>query len=180
MPAKEPLNHSVRCQCGEPKGNRDVCCSRCGYLDRGWIRGVDKPGTTKSAVIEALRGTDGLTLTELAAETELLPRSILRSLRPMLDNGRVRRYWREDVNCNAGYQVSSYRNGTATLGLGAIAAWAYVLDGMTEWEWSRAQQEHVYPKSRANSGRGLGPAADSSSCGDSNSARRKPGTGISK
>lgn len=171
-----------RCECGTLKNPRLSSCDRCMYLDGGTLRSMNgRPGAAKVDIISVLRCTDGMSLSEIAEETKRPARSILRALRQMLECGRVRRFWREEMNTYAGRPIASYRNGTSKMGTGAVAAWAYALDGKTELEWARAQQEHVYPSGYANSGRRLGPAGgQSSSSTDSHSARRKPGTGISK
>lgn len=117
MRAPVTLNTSWRCECGTVKHPTSPTCQRCAYLDGSTTNMAD--------IIEALRGTDGLTLREICEATGRDKRRMHDSLQALMASGRVRRYM---VELDA---VTARRGGGLDgwdVGVGA-SAWAYVLDG---------------------------------------------------
>jgi len=84
---------SCVCECGNGKPSSAEACARCVFLD-----GDD---TRRGRVIAALRGTEGLTLRELALavygrdDRHVAQRSTLRVIRQLESAGRLTRFWRE-------------------------------------------------------------------------------------
>lgn len=76
------------CDCGNPKSSNMEGCHRCQFLDGARAQQTD--------IINALRGTDGLTTAELLAATGRFDSALRKSLKTLLTNGRVRRFWRDD------------------------------------------------------------------------------------
>ena len=71
------------CECGGIKWRRAMACRPCVRLDG--MRG-------EARVISALRVCNGRTVAELAIETGLSPRQILRILKLLSRRGRIRKY----------------------------------------------------------------------------------------
>ena len=114
---------SDECECGNEKSTKMDACNRCTYLD----------GTARwGFIIDALRGTDGLTLAELAAITGKHREALQRTFKRLLEIGRVRRYLRE----TDGMEVTRnmFGKGRRTARIGAPEQWVYILDG----DWERA------------------------------------------
>lgn len=103
------------CECGNAKSYGSVACLRCIYLDG--------KRSKQSDVIHALRGTDGLSLTEICdlvngGSSAGARIGMKRTMGSLIRAGRVRRYWREDDGSSC---------------------WAYLLDGKTESEWRECE-----------------------------------------
>lgn len=79
------------CDCGNPKSSNMEACHRCAFLDGSYPQ--------QAEIIDALRGTDGLTTAELLSITGRFDSALRRSLKTLLQNGRVRRYWRDSGEC---------------------------------------------------------------------------------
>lgn len=120
------------CECGRPKEIDLEACSYCLYLD-----GEDRPGM----IIAALRGTDGLTLRELCVELGMNSdigngqRDIWRYVQRLMEQRRIRRYWREEV-CPTLTKATGFAGNAAYRQ--ARAGWAYALDGQTAKQWRAA------------------------------------------
>lgn len=142
---KEPTRASVRqpapprsvpCDCGEPRAPGLDCCARCAHLD-----GIGRRDRAAD-VIEALRGSDGMSLRELCRVLGMDDslgngtRSMWRWVKRLMDEGRIRRYWHEDSTASTEH-VESFRNGDGEK-RGAVGCWAYCLDGKTEREWRKS------------------------------------------
>jgi len=84
-------NHERWCECGRPKSSGARGCARCTHLD-----GVTP---AQAEIIAALRGTDGLSVAEIVDELgdagdsqySATHRTVVR----LVEQGRLRRYWRE-------------------------------------------------------------------------------------
>lgn len=118
--AEVPHNNTLECECGRPKSSGARCCARCRYLDG------ETPHT--GAVIDSLRGTDGMSLTEIVEAIDGVwslsgYRSVQRTCKTLLEQGRVRRYWCE--------QDAFYCKGTGRQGAGD-GHWVYALWAATE------------------------------------------------
>jgi hypothetical protein len=117
------------CECGRPKGKDLGCCDRCSYLDNG-------AQVKHGLVIAALRGTDGLSITELChvlgieASKDNGRAAMHRTLSVMIAHGRLRRYWRE----SEGDPVFVFRMQMARR---ARLEAVYALDGLDERAWRR-------------------------------------------
>lgn len=113
-------NRSPTCDCSAPKRPQDDQCARCAYLD-----GPSR-APLQRLVIDALRGTDGLSIHELCKAVHghfdaSVQRSMLRVVLQLLANGRVRRYWVE-----RNVEGSQWGRYSAQVG---GAWWVYALDG---------------------------------------------------
>lgn len=122
------------CECGRPKEIDLGACDRCLYLDGD--------ETLRGKVIEVLRGTDGMNLRELCEELGMNPdnsygqRTLRRPLSELLDDGRIRRYWRENDSVPRLARVFGRSEEVEQSGAGG--GWAYVLAGLTEREWRKS------------------------------------------
>lgn len=114
------------CECGNERSRNAQACKRCTYLD----------GVREAAfVIDALRGTDGLSITEICALTgTTYHEAMQRALKRLMRIGRVRRYWRETDAHLVERSPSRRKWGTR----GGSGCWVYALDGATEREWRAA------------------------------------------
>lgn len=145
----EKSNTTLTCECGNRKSSNAAGCDRCIYLDR--------PGHRLMALIICiLRGTDGMTITELVAALEGIntdvasrrdqpnrQRSMLRTLQLLVADHRIRRYRRECDTVDMDFVHTRDRYGRVTgarpcaagergLRIGGSLAWVYALDGRTE------------------------------------------------
>lgn len=113
------------CECGRERTPGSDACERCTYLD----------GTRDNAqIIDVLRGTDGLSVSEIAAVLgKKHKEGVQRSLDRLRRIGRVRRYWRDGDS----YQVERRLFGQpkARVTHAAHGHYVYALDGLTERQW---------------------------------------------
>jgi hypothetical protein len=84
-------NWSRECECGNPKGNRELCCKRCAFLDGA------RPGPAR--LINALREAPALSIAEIVMDSGAPERSVRRMLAILARRGRVR-----SIEVNAGRQ----------------------------------------------------------------------------
>jgi hypothetical protein len=84
MNAPIQRNQTRECECGTPKRRGSPACERCRFLDGQHANYAD--------VIAVLRGTDGMSVSEVAKATGRGRRSAFRVLKQLLASGRVRRY----------------------------------------------------------------------------------------
>lgn len=135
LPKKERSSPQVRsapvitpCACGSPRMSGADCCARCAYLD-----GVGRRDSA-SRVIDALRGSDGMSLVALCEALDMNEnidsglRTMWRWVKRLMKEGRVRRYWVEDSSTDK-------HSAFGVMAPKAISCWAYCLDGKTEREW---------------------------------------------
>lgn len=111
---------SRECECGNSKSRKSKACDRCLFLDgrrQDW-----------GIVIDAMRGSRGMSLLELCEATKSgvefsnHRRAMLRTMQTLMEQGRVRRYWREGDE----FAVSNAW-GRGANSCGAGGCWAYVL-----------------------------------------------------
>ncbi len=70
------------CDCGEPKSSSAECCDDCGWRDGR--------STKETRIIDALRtAVSPVTVMQLAGLADMQQRSVLRSVKSLLRNGRV-------------------------------------------------------------------------------------------
>lgn len=145
------------CECGNPRVQDAEGCERCCFLDGGSAgRLWQKRTPLRALVISTLRGTDGMTITELASalgghttnvrrERPLLYRSLHRIVTELMASGRLRRYEQEQsrtrvrmiANRLPDGRVVSFRRATDDedgfefQSAGGIA-WVYALNGRTK------------------------------------------------
>jgi hypothetical protein len=106
------------CECGALRPRGSQACARCAYLD-----GEDKGKFGE--IISVLRGTDGLSLKELASALgRKTTRALQTSTKLLVQRGRLRRYWTE-LDC---FETSSSPTGKGA----GNGCWVYALDGRTE------------------------------------------------
>lgn len=78
------------CDCGARKSHRAIACHRCQYLDGRYA--------LQAAVITALRGTDGMSVSDMCAELGFAgvqggpQRGVFRVLNTLVEQKRLRRY----------------------------------------------------------------------------------------
>lgn len=110
------------CECGAKKPSGTTGCARCRFLDG------EHP--EQATLIGALRGTDGMSISELVDDLQRLPSALSRSLALLLQSGRVRRYWREAD------PISTTQRGRNGAGQRAVRSngghWVYALNGRFE------------------------------------------------
>jgi hypothetical protein len=128
MMSIEPPVRGHECDCGNPKPYRAECCVRCGYLDHG-IPHRQTNWRHKALVVSILRGTDGLSLTEICGALGLpatihgtAHRSLHRTVSQLVRDGRLRRYERVEDS--------------------GKTCWVYILDGLDPRAWVRRVQGH--------------------------------------
>lgn len=113
-------NYARECECGNPKPSDSEGCARCRFLD----------GTARwGFVIDALRGTDGLSLRELAEATGHHREALQRTMKKLLDVGRVRRYWREIDSTLTHRGHANFGKRIVEVRSGGDGCWVYALDG---------------------------------------------------
>lgn len=113
---------SLTCECGRAKTKDSEACTRCRHLDG------ECP--TVAQLISILREYNGMSTSDLAATAGRWDTAIWRTLKTMLESGRVRRYWRES-DCREGIGRSRH-GGTQRYNLSNSGHWVYALDG--DWE----------------------------------------------
>lgn len=129
----------LECDCGNPKSAKSEACERCIYLDGDGYERIPL-----AVIISMLRGTDGMSLRELCiargmnTEKNNGQKVMRRYVALLIEQGRVRRYWRESDS--EAYSDIAYFGSAdnASRRAGGTGCWVYALDGATEQEWSAA------------------------------------------
>lgn len=138
--APDPIRRGFTCDCGQPKGADDPACVRCRHTCECGNR---KPYTAEACkrceyldgsarygcayVIDALRGTDGLTIVELRDQLGRQREALQRTLNRLVETGRVRRYWREDYAGTRQQRTLQSREPVEIRNVSGC--WVYALDG---------------------------------------------------
>lgn len=122
----------AHCDCGEPKPRAAESCNRCAYLD-----GTDT-ALPLDRIIGVLRTNNGMSMRELCEALGLDvshsngQRSMFRWIKTLTEQGRIRRYWRENTMTEERRVFKS--GGKARCHVGC---WVYALDGLTDEQWRR-------------------------------------------
>lgn len=97
-PRREPGGvNSLYCECGNRKSCGATQCPRCAFLDG--------KGSAQRAILETLAEVNAATFADLIEETGFADRVLRRTLKALVQQGRVVRRWSEHLGTHVHWAV---------------------------------------------------------------------------